>query len=213
MSELLEYLKTRRRAMLDLLTAMVERESFTRDKASVDRLIDFMEARFHALGAGSVQRYAQCEVGDSLLAKWNEGAAGKPFLFLAHADTVHPSGTLASMPVKIEDGRYYGPGALDMKAGAVIALEAIGALREGDRLPGRPIHFLLTSDEEIGSPFSETLIKAQAADCELALVMEPATKEGAIKTWRKGGAKYTLTIEGRAAHAGIAPQRGHQRHH
>lgn len=208
MSELLDYFKTRKSAMLDLLTALVERESFTRDKARVDRLVDFMEARFDLLGAGSVQRYAQTEVGDFLLAKWNEGAPGKPFLFLVHADTVHPVGALATMPVKIDDGRYYGPGALDMKAGAVIALEAIRALRDRDRLPRRPLHFLLTTDEEIGSPFSEALIKAQAEKCELALVLEPATKEGAIKTWRKGGAKYTLTIEGRAAHAGIAPQAG-----
>ena len=77
-----------------------------------------------------------------------------------------------------------------------------------DDLPSRPIHFLFTTDEEIGSPYSETLIKSQAADCELVLVLEPATKEGAIKTWRKGGGKYELTVEGRAAHAGIAPQEG-----
>ena len=155
-----------------------------------------------------MQRFPQSNVGDFLLAKWNEKAPGKPFLFLAHADTVHPIGSLASMPIRIEDGRFYGPGALDMKAGIVIALEAIRALQVSDRLPARPIHFLLNTDEEIGSPHSEALIKDLAADCELALVMEPATKEGAIKTWRKGGGKYTLTIEGRAAHAGIAPQEG-----
>ena len=95
-----------------------------------------------------------------------------------------------------------------MKAGIVIALEAIRALQESDQMPPRPIQFLLTTDEEIGSPFSEALIKELAGGCELALVMEPATKEGAIKTWRKGGGKYSLTIEGRAAHAGIAPQEG-----
>lgn len=194
--------------MLDLLAALVEHESITREKESVDRLVDFLEARFHSLGASSVQRFPQSDVGDFLLAKWNETAPGKPFLFLAHADTVHPIGSLRSMPIKIEDRRFYGPGALDMKAGIVIALEAVRALHESGQLPQRPIHFLLNTDEEIGSPHSETLIKDLAADCELVLVMEPATKEGAIKTWRKGGGKYTLTIEGRAAHAGIAPQEG-----
>ena len=118
------------------------------------------------------------------------------------------SGSLETMPMKIEDRRFYGPGAFDMKGGTVIALEAIRALQERDHLPDRPIHFLLTTDEEIGSPYSEALIKELAAPCELVLVMEPATKEGTIKTWRKGGGKYSLTIEGRASHAGIAPQEG-----
>ena len=208
MTKLLDYFKDRRAEMLDRLTEMVNRESFTREKASVDHLVDYVESHLHSRGASSVQRFAQREVGDFLLAKWNDGAPGKPFLFLAHLDTVHPAGSLEAMPIKIEDGRFYGPGALDMKAGIMIALEAIDALHERNRMPQRPIHFLLTTDEEIGSPFSETLIKEQARHCELVLVMEPATKEGAIKTWRKGGGKYTLTIEGRAAHAGIAPQAG-----
>ena len=208
MTKLLDAFKKRQSAMLDLLTALVERESFTREKDSVDRLVDFLEARFHSLSPSSVQRFPQSDVGDFLLAKWNETAPGNPFLILAHGDTVHPTGALSSMPIRIEDGRFYGPGALDMKAGIVIALEAIRALQQSGQLPPRPIHFLLNTDEEIGSPHSEALIKDLAADCELALVMEPATKEGAIKTWRKGGGKYTLTIDGRAAHAGIAPQEG-----
>ena len=208
MTALLDYFKIRRNAMLDLLTELVKRESFTREVQHVDRLVDFMQPLFQSLGATSVKRYPQSEVGDFLLAKWNEGAAGKPFLFLVHVDTVHPIGSLETMPLKIEDGRFYGPGAFDMKAGTMIALEAIRALHEGDQLPDRPIHFLLTTDEEIGSPYSEALIKEQAADCEVVLVMEPATKEGTIKTWRKGGGKYTLTIDGRASHAGIAPQEG-----
>lgn len=194
--------------MLKLTTEMVQRESFTSEKASVDRLVDFLESHLHSRGASYARRFAQAEVGDFLLAKWNDGAAGKPYLFLAHLDTVHPTGSLETMPIRIEDGRLYGPGALDMKAGIVIALAAISALRERNQLPQRPIHFLLTTDEEIGSPYSEALIKEQARQCELVLVMEPATKEGAIKTWRKGGGKYTLAIEGRAAHAGIAPQEG-----
>lgn len=208
MTDLLQYFRSRRAAMLDLLKAMVERESFTRDKRQVDQLVDFMAAQFQALAASSVQRFPQQTMGDFLLAKWNEQASGKPYLFLAHIDTVHPIGSLDTMPIKIEDGRFYGPGALDMKGGTVIALEAIRALQKRDQLPDRPLHFLLTTDEEIGSPFSEALIKESAAPCELVLVMEPATKEGTIKTWRKGGGKYTLTIEGRASHAGIAPQEG-----
>ncbi len=208
MFELLEYFRGRQSEMLDLLTEMVKRESFTRDKVKVDRLVDFLEAKLNALGADTVQRTTQAEVGDFLLAKWNKNAPGMPYLFMIHIDTVHPIGALSTMPVCCEDGRYFGPGALDMKAGAIIAFEAIQALCQRGQLPNRPIHLLITTDEEIGSPYSEALIKELAADCALALVMEPATKEGAIKTWRKGGGKYELVIEGRASHAGIAPQEG-----
>ena len=194
--------------MLDLLTELVQRESFTRDKARVDKLIDFMESRFIEMNVDSITRCPQDGVGDFLLTKWNENAPGKPFLFMVHMDTVHPFGSLQTMPIKVEDGRYYGPGALDMKAGAVIALEAVRGLQARGQLPPRPIHFLVTTEEEIGSPLSQALIKEQAAGCELVLVMEPATKEGAIKTWRKGGGKYELRVEGLASHAGIAPQEG-----
>ncbi|MCY3833728.1 MAG: M20 family metallopeptidase [Chloroflexi bacterium] len=208
MSLFLDTFRQRRDAMLDLLIKLVTLESCTGDKRGVDRLVAFMESQLTESGAMSVRRYAQSEVGDFTLAKWNEGAAGKPILILGHLDTVYPSGSLDTMPIRVADGRLYGPGALDMKAGVLIALEAIRALRERQQLPDRPIHMLLTSDEEIGSPHSEALIRERAAECELVLVMEPATKEGAIKTWRKGGAKYALTIEGRSAHAGSAPQEG-----
>ena len=208
MSCLLDCFKRRRGAMLDTLTELAQLESFTRDKRSVDRLVDFMDSQVRDCGAMTVRRYAQTEVGDVLLANWNEGACGKPLLVLAHLDTVHPVGSLDVMPVKIDGERLYGPGLLDMKAGVVIALEAIRGLQERRQLPDRPLRLLLTTDEEIGSPHSEALIREQAADCGLVLVMEPATKEGAIKTWRKGGAKYALRIDGRAAHAGTAPQEG-----
>ncbi len=208
MSELLNYFTDRTESMLEALTEMVSRESFTRDKAQVDRLVDWMGERFQAMNADSILRYPQGACGDFMLAKWNADAPGKPFLFLVHVDTVHPIGSLETMPIKIEDGRYYGPGSLDMKGGTVIALEAIDGLRGRGQLPARPILFLVTTEEEIGSPVSEPLIKRLAADSELVLVMEPATKEGAIKTWRKGGGKYELIVEGRAAHAGIAPQEG-----
>ena len=208
MSELLEYFSGRQEAMLDLLRSMVETESFTRDKTGVDTMIDLMHDRFTHLEADVIKRFPQDEVGDFLLATWNKDAPGKPFLFLVHVDTVHPIGTLATMPIRIDDGRFYGPGALDMKGGTVIALEAIQGLLDRDQLPARPIHFLVTSEEEIGSPQSEPVIKQLAADCELVLVMEPATSEGTIKTWRKGGGKYELTVDGRASHAGIAPEQG-----
>ncbi len=208
MTQLLSYFQSQQQAMVDLLTTLVNYETFTTEKHMVDKLGDFMEAQFKELGASSVTRFPQQEIGDILLAKWHEDAAGKPIMFLIHIDTVWPTGTLAERPIRVEDGCFYAPGAVDMKGGITVALSALRGLRALNLLPERPIYVLMTSDEEVGSVHSETLIKEIAKDCGLVLVMEPATKEGALKTWRKGIATYTLTIQGRPSHAGNAPEQG-----
>src|SRR3989304_4444931 len=116
MSDLLTYFQGQQERMVDLLIELIGYETFTTDKAHTDKLGAVMEARFRDLGASSVTRLPQTEVGDFLLAKWNEKAPGKPIMFLIHIDTVWPIGTLAERPVRIEDdGRLYGPGAVDMK--------------------------------------------------------------------------------------------------
>lgn len=208
MSELLSYFQSQTQNMVDFLTTLVNFETPTHDKAHVDSMGAFMEDQFRALGA-SVTRYPRQEVGDCLLAKWNEDAPGKPILFLVHMDTVWPLGTLAERPVRIEeDGKLYGPGAVDMKAGITIALWSVRGLVERGELPQRPIWILATSDEEIGSLHSEALIRELAAQAGLVLVMEPATKEEALKTWRKGVGDYHIEVEGRPSHAGNAPEQG-----
>ncbi|MXV93962.1 MAG: M20 family metallopeptidase [Chloroflexi bacterium] len=207
MADLLTHFHARKDDMLDLLGQLARRESFTADKGHVDQLVDYLESALGSFGAEKIQRLPQRDVGDFLLADWNANAPGKPALLLCHIDTVHPIGTLRATPPRLEEGRYFAPGALDMKAGTVIALFALQSLYRQKRLK-RPVKLLLTTDEEIGSPHSRALIEAEAAQAELALVLEPATPQGAIKTARKGSAKYSLTIEGRPAHAGIAPQLG-----
>ena len=209
MSEILTYFQSQRQAMVELLTTLVNYETPTSDKAAVDKLGEFMQRQFQALGASSVTRLPQTEVGDFLLAKWHEDAPGKPILFLIHIDTVWPLGTLANRPVTIdEQGRLFGPGAIDMKGGITIVLTAIRGLRELGQMPERPIWVLMTSDEEVGSIHSHAVIEEVAAQCGLVLVMEPATPEEALKTWRKGIASYTIYVEGRASHAGNAPEQG-----
>ena len=209
MSDLLNYFKDQRQAMIDLLTTMVNYETPTRDKARVDQLGAFMREQFKSLGASSITPYPQTEVGDILLAKWNEDAPGQPILFLMHIDTVWPMGTLADRPVTFDDeGRLFGPGAVDMKGGITIVLTALRGLVEMGEMPQRPIWILMTTDEEVGSIYSRKLIVEIAKACGLVLVMEPATPEGALKTWRKGIATYEISIEGRASHAGNAPEQG-----
>lgn len=209
MSDLLSYFQGQRQQMVDLLTTLVGYESFTQSKADTDRLGAFMRQQFEALGADSVTAFPQEHVGDFLLAKWNENAPGQPIMFLLHIDTVWPSGTLAERPVRIDDdGRLFGPGAIDMKGGITIALTALRGLRARGELPQRPIWVLMTSDEEVGSIYSQPIIEETARQCGLVLVMEPATPEEALKTWRKGIASYTVRVEGRASHAGNAPEQG-----
>src|SRR6266545_2858416 len=159
MFDLLTYFQGRKQEMVDFLTTLVNYETPTTDKAAVDKLGVFMEAQFRELGA-SVTRIPQEQVGDMLLAKWNQDAPGKPLLFLIHIDTVWPLGTLAERPVRIdEEGKLFGPGAVDMKGGITIALYSIRGLVERGELPKRPIWVLMTSDEEVGSIYSEPVIK------------------------------------------------------
>lgn len=209
MSELLAYFETQKQAMTDLLIELISYETPTKNKAAVDVLGNVMMQKFEERGASSITRIPQTDVGDFLLAKWNEDAPGKPIMFLIHIDTVWDLGTLAERPTRIEaDGKLYGPGAVDMKGGITLVLESIRGLNELGQMPNRPIWVLMTSDEEIGSVNSIPVLRDVAKNVGLVLVMEPATKEGALKTWRKGLATYRLHVEGRASHAGNAPEQG-----
>jgi glutamate carboxypeptidase len=209
MSELLSYFQTQKQAMVDLLTEMIGYETPTKDKAAVDQMGVYMENQFRSLGASSVTRIPQTDVGDFLLAKWNENAPGKPIMFLIHIDTVWDLGTLAERPVTIDaDGKLFGPGAVDMKGGITLVLSAIRGLNELGKMPNRPIWVLMTSDEEVGSTHSIPFLREMGNQVGLVLVMEPGTKEGALKTWRKGLATYRVHVEGRASHAGNAPEQG-----
>jgi glutamate carboxypeptidase len=209
MSDLLQFFKTRQQTMTDLLTTLVGFETPTRDKIYVDKMGAFMEEQFRSLGASSLTRIPQTEVGDMLLAKWNESAPGKPIMFLIHIDTVWQLGTLAERRVRIdEEGRLFGPGAIDMKGGITIVLSALRGLKDRGEMPNRPIWVLMTSDEEVGSIYSKPHIEAYARQAGLVLVMEPATIDEALKTQRKGIATYKLEIEGLPSHAGNAPEKG-----
>ncbi len=207
MSDLLAYCQDRTDEMVDLLRACAEYETFTADKPAVDQFVSFLAGQLRDRGA-VVERIPRREVGDLLLAKWNAGAPGRPITYVGHMDTVWPAGTLAERPLRVEGGRLYGPGVADMKGGIVVMLSAIRALQERGEMPDRPIWALLTSDEETGSAHSRELILKVARQSGLCVIIEPATAEGAVKTWRKGAADCRLLVTGRASHAGAAPEAG-----
>ncbi|HWA67736.1 MAG TPA: M20 family metallopeptidase [Mycobacteriales bacterium] len=128
---------------------------------------------------------------------------GEPVLLVVgHVDTVWPAGTIDRWPFAVDGDRASGPGVFDMKCGLIQAVLALSRL---SRLDG--IRLLVTTDEELGSPTSAELVKDSARGLRAALVCEPSV-DGAVKTARKGIALYEVTATGRAAHAGLEPEKG-----
>ena len=207
MPDLLNFFTNRTENAVSLLEALMLLESPTPDKPLVDALGVYIQGLLEATGAAVIV-YPRAEVGDIRLAKWNETASGKPILLLCHMDTVWAGGTLAQMPIRRDEYRLYGPGALDMKAGITIAIEAVRGLQAHGTFPNRPIWLLLTTDEETGSHHSRDLIIELAQQSGVVFVMEPATENEGLKTWRKGNASYWIKAVGRASHAGNAPEAG-----
>lgn len=135
--------------------------------------------------------------------RWRLGDGPPKVLLLAHHDTVWPLGSLRDHPFSVTDGVLRGPGCFDMKAGIVLALHAAAAAADI-----RGVTILVTGDEELGSPTSRELIESEAAGCRAALVLEASADGGALKTERKGVSMYRVRATGRAAHAGLEPERG-----
>lgn len=204
----LRAIEGRKERMLESLRLLVELESPSSDKSMVDILGAHLASEFSRLG-GRVTVHSQPIFGDHLQVDF-DGASGKPVMLLGHFDTVWDSGTLKSMPFKVERGRAWGPGVYDMKAGIVAMLFAVEALREanGRSLP-RPITVWLVTDEEVGSESSRKMTERLAKKSAAVLVMEPSQGiDGALKTARKGVGDYTVKVKGKASHSGVDFEKG-----
>jgi len=207
---ILEYLDRSRADMADLLERLVLSESPSQDRESLAEMLQllsdaFRQRRFHP------RILPGKESGGMLLAMPNGRPRHRPHqLVLGHCDTVWPIGTLETMPAKTEDGTFWGPGSYDMKAGLVQGLFAIEALAAAgtSSLPVTPV-FLINSDEEIGSHESTRVITRLARSADRCFVLEPSLgPEGDLKTARKGVGRFTITVRGKAAHAGLDPGKG-----
>ncbi|HZB25217.1 MAG TPA: M20 family metallopeptidase [Vicinamibacterales bacterium] len=188
--------------ILDLLEALVRAESPTTDKRAVDACGALLAARLREIG-GRVELIPQIEAGNHVRADFGEGARGR-ILILGHFDTVWPVGQIRTMPFEEREARLHGPGIYDMKGGIAVSLLAIRLL--GLRPPA--VTMLWTSDEETGSATSRGLIEETARGRRAVLVLEPSLPGGAAKTRRKGCGEFQLAVTGKAAHAGIEPERG-----
>jgi glutamate carboxypeptidase len=147
--------------------------------------------------------------GDTVVATFHGAAHGPRVLLIGHMDTVFDPGTVAERPFRMDDGVAYGPGVTDMKSGLLAGLYAIKAIvAEFDGLPFERLTFIANPDEEVGSPSSRPHIEAAAADVDACLVLECARANGDIVSARKGILDTRLTVHGRAAHAGVEPEKG-----
>ncbi len=195
--------------LTSLLKTLVETESPSHDKSAVDRVGMIVAEEMQRLN-GQVEIVQNAETGSHVLAKFHPSSLilhpSKPILILCHLDTVFPLGTIQKTPYREDGDKIFGPGALDMKGGIVIALAAIEEAQK--RGLNRPVALLCTSDEEIGSHASRALIEQLAKESALVLVMEPALPDGSLKTWRKGVGGFDIKARGRAAHAGGDHQAG-----
>jgi len=206
--ERLRYFEARQEKIVETIQELVTIESPSDSKLAADRMGALLAARFETLGGRAHVHRAE-DFGDSVQIDFPGREKIKPVLLLGHFDTVYPLGTLATMPCRVADGRLYGPGALDMKAGIALMFYAIEALHRWHAGLPRPVTVFLVSDEEVGSYSSRKITETLARESAGVLVLEPAGPRGAVKTARKGVGEYILNVEGMAAHAGLDPGKGH----
>lgn len=199
-----EFLKDNHESLFADVQALVAQQSPSLDKKYVDIcglfLLELFKKRLNVEG----KRFARTDVGDHLLFKVGKG--NHITLILGHFDTVWDVDRLGT---KIEDGKFYGPGVYDMKAGLIQAIWAAKALQSSGALENQQIWFLCTTDEEISSGRSRELIKETALQCNQVLVLEPSEEgTGNLKIGRKGVGNFNVTIHGKASHAGNNPLGG-----
>jgi len=207
---LLRHVRAQRERWLSLLRDLVSLESPSDSPLTQLPVLDLLGERFRALGF-RVRRLRGRSSGGMLLARggasWRQSSGVQ--LLLGHSDTVWPQGTLAARPIRMEEGRFWGPGSFDMKAGLTQIILALEGIRELGMTPQvEPVVFI-NSDEEIGSLDSTRHIVRLARVASRCFVPEPALDlDGKLKTARKGVGHFRIRALGKSAHAGLAPQEG-----
>ena len=184
--------------------------SFTPE--GVNRIADLCQARFEAGGWKAdriphVPAGGEPQLGDLVIGRL-EGGGGPRVLMIGHTDTVFEPGAAAERPFRIEGDRATGPGVSDMKGGLLTGFFAVEVLREAGFDGFGSLTYICNPDEEIGSPFSRAHIRQAATDADAAFVLEGARENGDIVSARKGVSDFRIEILGRAAHAGVEPERG-----
>lgn len=207
----LEYFAARQEETLGLVRELVECESPSGDVQGSRRVVSLLiEAARRLELVHESQRIESSGYGEHLRMRFfqPQSNATGTLLLLGHTDTVHPPGSLAERPWRVEENLIYAPGIFDMKASCALALEVVRACQRLNLTPRREVVLLLTCDEETGSATGRALVEAEARRAASVLVLEPPAPGGRLKTGRKGIATFTLKAKGRAAHAGLEPEKG-----
>jgi glutamate carboxypeptidase len=204
-----DLVQRRSEEFLEELEAMVNVDCGSYSPEGVSRIADRCERRFveHGWEVERRSHDGRPRLGDLVIGRLR-GAGGPNVLLVGHMDTVFDDGTVAERPFRIEDGRARGPGVSDMKAGLLAGFFATHALQDAGFDGFGTITYVCNPDEEIGSPFSGPVIRELAPQHDAAFVLEGARENGDIVSARKGVTDYTIRIRGRAAHAGVEPEKG-----
>jgi len=206
----LAFAEAKQPAIVAFIRELARCESPSDQPQAVNRFVNLLADRLDkavnvkTLPGGRFGKHLRCE----FKLPGAKSAVGR-ILVLAHSDTVWPLGTLSQMPLREENGRLWGPGVLDMKSGIAIFVYAVHTLRMLEIPVRRNILFQVNSDEEVGSQTSRPFTEEAARQSAVALLLEPGTGlKGKLKTARKGVGAYTVTVKGRASHAGVDYEAG-----
>ncbi|MEN5278978.1 M20/M25/M40 family metallo-hydrolase [Brucella sp. TWI432] len=195
--------------MIARLRPWIETESPTFDASAVNRMVEVAAYDFAAAGATIEFIPGRMGFGGSLRARFPHKDQGKPGILVSgHLDTVHPLGVININPYRREDGKLYGPGIQDMKGGNFVALEAMREIARSGLATKLPVTFLLTPDEEVGTPSTRDLIEQEALKNKYVLVPEPALRDGGAVVGRYAIARFNLETVGKPSHAGWALKEG-----
>jgi glutamate carboxypeptidase len=208
-------LQARQPEIETFIQSLVESESPSGDEQGSRAVVDLLVQNANRLSCvDEIERVNVPDFGQHLLIKaFQKRSNAGQILLVGHTDTVHALGSIAERPWRREmgeAGRIYGPGIFDMKANCALAIEVLRALAELNAAPQFNVTLALTCDEEVGSlsgwPLLERVARSQQTRC--ALVMEPPALGGRVKTGRKGTGIFAIKVEGKAAHAGLEPEKG-----
>ncbi len=199
------------------LRTLVDVDCGTFVPRGVNEVADHMQSRFELAGwlterIPHAPEAGMAQLGDVLVARLlgarPPGQGGRRILLIGHMDTVFPDGTVAARPYRVEGTLAFGPGVSDMKGGLLAGHYAVRCLQDLVFDDFDSINYVCNPDEEIGSPFSGPLIREIAAEADVCFVLEGARENGDIVSSRKGVMDIQLFVRGRAAHAGVEPERG-----
>ncbi len=203
---IVDFLASSLDAYLADLNTLVAMDSYSYDPDDVNRVNDWLRDRLQRMGL-AVERRHHPGAGDDLVATLAGRGRGR-ILLLGHSDTVFPRGTAAQRPLSTDGDKLLGPGVCDMKGGLLAGLYAMAALQQAGCADFESVRFLIVSDEEVAERHSPPLIQAASRAADAVLTLEAARANGDIVTARKGVLQFTVEAFGRAAHAGVEPEKG-----